>query len=144
MELSQFSCIIINVLGKIVEKVKLTSLPSRDKSVEVEADINTGATMMVLPINLVRKLSLEKIEDVKVKYADSREEKKEVYCGVKLELKGRAEIFEVLAENEGTQPLIGQIVLERLDLIVEPSTKKLIPNPRSPEMLMIEIFLLTE
>jgi hypothetical protein len=52
-------------------------------------------------------------------------------------------IFDVLAENEGSQALIGQIVLERLDLIIEPSTKKLIPNPRSPEMPMIEIFSLS-
>jgi len=47
--------------------------------------------------------------------------------------------FKDLAENEGAQPLIGQIVLERLDLVIEPSTRKVIPNPRSPEMPMIEI-----
>jgi len=47
--------------------------------------------------------------------------------------------FKDLAENEGAQPLIGQIVLERLDLVIEPSTRKVIPNPRSPETPMIEI-----
>jgi len=41
------------------------------------------------------------------------------------------------------QPLIGQIVLERLDLIIEPTTRKVIPNPRSPETPMIEIFMAT-
>ena len=57
-----------------------------------------------------------------------------------MELKGRAGIFDVLAGNEGAQPLIGQMVLERLDLVIEPSTRKLLPNPRSPEMPMIEVF----
>jgi len=56
-----------------------------------------------------------------------------------LEIAGRKAVFDVLVENEGAQPLIGQIVLERLDLVIEPSTRKVIPNPRSPEMPMIEI-----
>ena len=34
--------------------------------------------------------------------------------------------------------MVGQTVLEQLDLIVEPSTRKVIPNPRSPEMPMVE------
>ena len=55
-----------------------------------------------------------------------------------LEIAGRKAVFDVLVENEGAQPLIGQIVLERLDL-VEPSTGRVIPNPRSPETPMIEI-----
>jgi hypothetical protein len=78
-----------------------------------------------------------------VKYADGWVERKEVYGVVKLELKGRVGNFDVLAENEEAQPLIGQIVLERLDLIIEPSTRKLIPNPRAPEMPMIEVFVAT-
>jgi hypothetical protein len=48
--------------------------------------------------------------------------------------------FEAVAEVSGSQLLIGQIVLEGLDLIVEPRTRLLIPNPRSPEMPMVEIF----
>jgi len=130
-------------MGKITEKVKLTSLFEPKKSVEVEAVIDTGATMLVLPKSLVKELSLEKIEDVRVKYADGRVETKEVYGVVKLELKGRVGNFDVLAENEEAQALVGQIVLERLDLIIEPSTRQIIPNPRSPEMPMIEVFIAT-
>jgi len=130
-------------MGKVIERVRLTSLFNPENSVEIEAVIDTGATMVVLPKNLVRELSLEKIEDVKVKYADGRVEKKEVYGVVRLELKGRVGNFDVLAENDEAQPLIGQIVLERLDLIIEPSTRRPIPNPRSPEMPMIEVFTAT-
>ena len=54
---------------------------------------------------------------------------------------GRAGEFNVLAEPEGAQPLVGQIILEQLDLIVDPSTRKVIPNPRSPEMPMVEILM---
>ena len=127
-------------LCKVVEKVRFVNLFDPEKSIEVEAVIDTGATMIVLPKNLVETPCLKKVEDVKVKYADGSVEEKEVYGVVKVELMGRVGNFDVLAEDEGAQPLIGQIVLERLDLIIEPSTKRLIPNPRSPEMPMIEVF----
>jgi len=60
-----------------------------------------------------------------------------------VEMCGRAGEFNVLAEPEGAQPLVGQIILEQLDLIVDPSTRKVIPNPRSPEMPMVEILMAT-
>jgi len=126
-------------MGKVIEKVKITNLLDPTKSVEVEAVVDTGATMLALPKDIVDQLGLEKIEEVKVKYADNHVGTKDIYGGVRLELKGRKGIFDVLAETEGSQPLIGQIVLERLDLVIEPSTRKIMPNPRSPEMPMVEI-----
>jgi len=54
-------------------------------------------------------------------------------------IKGRAGEFNVLEESNGTQPVIGQIVLEQLDLLVDRGTRKVIPNPRSPEMPMVGI-----
>ena len=68
---------------------------------------------------------------------------KSVYRGVILELKGRDRIFDVLGEVEGSEPLVGQIVLEALDLIVDPITKTVILNPRSTDMPMTEILMAT-
>lgn len=45
----------------------------------------------------------------------------------------------VLAEPIGATPLVGQVVLELLDLLIDPKSRKLIPNPKSPEMPMREI-----
>ena len=78
--------------------------------------------------DIVDSLGLEKVEEVTVKSKNYGEPKK-IYGVVRLELKGRIGNFDVLAENEGSPPLIGQIVLERLDLVIEPSTKKVMPNP---------------
>jgi len=126
-------------MGKVVERVKVTNFKDPSKSIEIEAVIDTGATMSVLPMDLIQKLGLEKIDEVNVRYADNSVKRKEVYGWVILEIAGRKAVFYVLAENEGAQPLIGQIVLERLDLVIEPSTRKVMPNPRSPETPMIEI-----
>lgn len=125
---------------KVIEKIKVANVLDLTKSVTVEAIVDTGAIMLVLPQDIVDSLGLEKVEEVKVKYANNHVETKKIYGVVRLELKGRIGNFDVLAENVGSQPLIGQLVFERLDLVIEPSTKKVIPNPRSPEMPMVEIF----
>lgn len=126
-------------MGKVIEKVKLTSLFDPAKSIEVDAVIDTGATMLVLPQDLVEALNLRKIRDARVRYANKKTELKAVYGVVTLELKGRLGNFDVLAEAKGSEPLVGQIVLEELDLVVDASTRTLIPNPRSPEIPMVEI-----
>jgi len=128
-------------MSKVVERVKVTNFKDPSKFIEIEAIIDTGATMSVLPMDLIQKLGLEKIDEVNVRYADNSV--KEVYGWVILEIARRKAVFDVLVENERAQPLIGQIVLERLDLVIEPSTRKVIPNPRSPETPMIEIFMAT-
>ncbi len=128
-------------MGKVIEKVKLTNLFDPTKWAEVEAVIDTGATMLVLPQSVVDELGLKKIGDRKVKYANNQTQVKPVYRGVILGIKGRDGIFDVLAEVEGSEPLVGQIVLEALDLVVDLTTKTIAPNPRSPDMPMVEILM---
>ena len=126
-------------MGKIIEKVKLTNLFNPNKSVEVEAVVDTGATMVVLPKDIVEALELRKVREVKVRYANNKVETKPIYGVVTIELKGRSANLDVLVEEKGSQPLIGQVLLELLDLVIEPKTRKLIPNHASPEMPMMQI-----
>jgi clan AA aspartic protease len=126
-------------MGKVIEKVKIKNLLDPKKSIKVEAVIETGATMVVLPREIVKKLGLKRIRKVKVKYANNKTESKSIYGVVTIEIKGRTGNFDVLAEAEGSQPLIGQVPLEVLDLVVDPRKRALIPNPASPEMPMVEI-----
>jgi len=126
-------------VGKVIEKVKITNYNEPAKSIEVDAVIDTGATMVVLPQDIVERLGLKKIREVKVRYANNKIETKSIYGVVTIEIKGRAANLDALAEAEGSQPLIGQVLLELLDLVVDPRTRILIPNPMSPEMPMVEI-----
>ena len=126
-------------MGKVVEKIRLRNIFEPSREVEVSAVIDTGATMLVLPGDIVQKLGLRKMRDVRVRYANGKVEKKEVYGVVTVEICGREGEFDVLSEPEGTQALVGQIVLEQLDLVVDPKEKKVKPNPLSPEMPTVEI-----
>jgi clan AA aspartic protease len=126
-------------MGKVTEKVRVTNLLDPSQSLEIEAVVDTGATMLVLPKDIVDRLGLRKVEEVRVRYANNNVETKQMLGVITLELQERAGNFAVFAEVEGAQPLIGRIVLERLHLVIEPSTSRVMPNPRSPEMPMVEI-----
>jgi len=130
-------------MGKVVEKIKVINVFEPEREIELEAVIDTGATMLVLPQDVIDKLNLRKMREVKVRYANNKTEIKSIYGVVTVEMCGRAGEFNVLAEPEGAQPLVGLIILEQLDLIVDPSTRKVIPNPRSPDMPMVEILMAT-
>ena len=125
-------------MGKVIEKIKLTNFTDPSKSLEIDALIDTGATMLVLPQDVVEQLGLKKLQDTPVRYANNTTQIKSVYGIAILEIRGRVGYFDALAEVEGSQPLVGQIVLERLDLLVDPNKKVVMPNPNSPDAPMME------
>ncbi len=126
-------------MGKVIEKLKLNNFSDPSKTVEIDAIIDSGATMLALPQNVIEQLDLRKVRDVKVRYANNHVADKAIYGVVALELKGRTGNFDVSAENVGSPPLVGQVVLEILDLLIDCKGRKLVPNPESPEMPMVEI-----
>jgi len=130
-------------MDKVIERLKITNVFEPDKSIEIDALIDTGATMVVLPQDIVCELELRKVREIKVRYTNNKVEMKPVYRAVVIEILGREGTFDVIGEEKGSQPLIGQVVLEVLDLVVDPKTRKLMPNPASPETPMIDIFMAT-
>jgi predicted aspartyl protease len=89
----------------VTEKVKITNLLEPTLSVEVEAVVDTGAVMLVLPQDTVDKLKLKKIREVKVRYPNNATETKSVYGVVTIEINGRTDNFDVLAQNAESEPL---------------------------------------
>jgi len=49
--------------------------------------------MSVLPVDLIQKLGLEKIDEVNVRFADNSVRRKEVYGWIILEIAGRKAVF---------------------------------------------------
>ena len=72
------------------------------------------------------------MREAKVRYRTKKRKLKFIYGIVTLKMCGRAGEFNVMVEPEGAQPLVDQMILEQLDFIVDSSTRKVIPNPRSP------------
>jgi len=126
-------------MGKVIEKITLTNIFDPSKMVEIDAVIDSGATMLALSQDVVERLALQKDRDVRVRYENNHYEVRAVYGVVEVELLGRKGSFDVLAEPIGATPLVGYVVLEILDLLTDAKSRKLIPNPASPEMPMMEM-----
>lgn len=97
----------------------------------IRAIVDSGATRLVLPEKLVKELGLPIGPKVKVRYADGRTASRKLAEGAYLELLGRHDTFSAVVEPRRETALIGAIVLEDLDLIVDCPHERLVPrDPR--------------
>lgn len=104
----------------------------RVRSREIDAVVDTGAVMTLLPQDLVEDLGLEMLDRRLVQLADDRKIELPCAAGLTLTIVGRQMTTDCLVGPPGCEPLIGQIVMECLDLIPDPYRRTLTPRPESP------------
>ena len=113
--------------------------PEDVRALEVEALVDTGATMLMLPADVVERLGLAVSGHRKVRYANGTVADIPWVGGVRVTILGRDMIASALVEASGTTPLIGQIPLEELDLLVDPKSRRLLVNPASPDAPLLDL-----
>ena len=118
-------------MGEVRTKCTLVKVGQK-QGVEIDALVDTGAVMTLLPEDLVDTLGLERNGKVVVSLANDQKIELEVALPLKLTVGDRSMITDCLVGPPQCEALIGQLVLERLDLIVDPLKRKLIPRPESP------------
>lgn len=116
-------------LGKIT--------PGEVRRVEVEGIVDTGAVTSVLPRRIVEQLGVTVRGQRTARYADGRSEVVGITGPVLFELLDRNTIEEALVL--GDEVLIGQTVLEKLDLLADCRNQKLIPNPAHPDQQILNV-----
>jgi clan AA aspartic protease len=104
---------------------------------ETEALVDTGAIPSVLPIEIVQSLGLEIIRQERATYSNNSSENVDVTEPVTLEMLGRRVTEEALVL--GDEVLIGQIALERTDLLVDCPNQRIIRNPAHPDQLVMKV-----
>lgn len=114
----------------MVRRGLLTEDQVRSFKVLVLAD--TGAVMLVLPQDQVEALGLVEIRKAVVTYADERKEERPLAGPVTVGVDGRAATVDCIVGPPNSEPLLGHVVLEIMDLLVDPLQQKLIPRPESP------------
>src|ERR1022692_1696335 len=138
-------------MGKVMQPITLTNSydeenvgrghlrPDQVHTIEIEALVDTGATMLVLPSDAVSRLGLLVAGYRRVRYADGRTAEVPWVSGVGIKILGRETVTNALVEAAGTTPLLGQIPLEELDLLVDPKSRELRVNPASPDAPLLDI-----
>src|SRR5438876_753273 len=111
--------------------------PDQIRRETVPGVVDSGALMLVLPQAVVKRLGLSLGNMVKVRYADGRRAQRREAKGVSLKLLGREDTFTAIIEPKRQNALIGAIVLEALDLLVDCKTHRVMP--RDPRGAVYEI-----
>ncbi|MEX2015912.1 MAG: aspartyl protease family protein [Candidatus Hydrogenedentales bacterium] len=111
--------------------------PTQVRRVRLSGIVDTGAARLVLPEAVVDQLGLPTAGEITVRYADQRTAKRRQVRDAWIEYAGRGGVFSAVVEPKRTDALVGAIVLEELDLIVDCTRQTLIP--RDPNTIISEI-----
>lgn len=111
--------------------------PEEVRRARLQGVVDSGAAMLVLPASVVKQLGFPDAGHVKVRYADQRVIKRRQVSNVLVSLRGREADFLATVEPKRDTALIGAIVLEALDLVVDCRNQRL--EPRDPESIVAEI-----
>jgi len=98
------------------------------KTVKIEAIVDTGAAFLCLPPVVIQELGLLYIRSRQVVTANGIVSRR-IFGGALITIQEREIQMEVMENDELTPPLIGYLVLEDMDLLVDVKGQKLIPNP---------------
>ena len=123
-----------------VDKARQGLIPAGEvRSEQVDALVDTGATMMVIPADLAQRLGLSVEGTRKVRDANGQVAEIPWVSGVRQVICGREMTCDALVEAAGTTPLIGQIPLEALELIVDAKSREVRVNPASPDLPLLDL-----
>ena len=124
-------------MGEVRVKVKLSNvadqaavvagqlLPDQVRYVEADSMVDTGAVRSCIPAPLLERLGLKAYDKVTVELADGRKNEVGIADGVRFEIMQRRSSDDALIL--GDEVLIGQTLLEKMDLLVDCTRQRLVP-----------------
>jgi predicted aspartyl protease len=122
----------INIFDEYLEKPEI-------RQVELDCLIDSGAVLSYIPQEVVELLGIPENGNVIVKYANEKKEEVKKAGPVKIKIGNRSGNFDCIVGPPNCEPLIGQIVLEELDLLIDPKEKKLVVRPESPFLPLLKL-----
>ena len=117
--------------GLTYAKVKITNLFSKAQ-LDVEALVDTGATFMCITEQMALQLGFDttEVSQQLVTFADGTQHWKPKVAPIEIAFGNRTYVTEAIVL--GNEALIGVLPLEAMDLVVDSTNQRLIPNPEHP------------
>ena len=138
-------------MGEIVASMELENTVDRDivseglrdestvRRATLDGVVDTSTVMLVLPEDVVDHLGLRTRRQVVVTYANEYTESRPMAGPVTVQIGNRFMIGECVVGPPASEPLIGQIVLEALDLVADCGRRTLAPRPESPDSPVLKL-----
>ena len=107
------------------------------RRLRIRGVVDSGASRLVLPAKTVEKLGLVPAGKIRVRYANNERAVRNAVKDVFVKIQGRDGVFTAAVEPKRRSALIGAIVLEDLDFLVDCGGQRLVP--RDPRFVVSEI-----
>ena len=111
--------------------------PEEVRRMKIRGVVDSGATRLVIPQSVARQLGLEIVGNARARYADGRVADRATAKRVNLSYGGRDSVFNAIVEPARESVLVGAIVLEDLDFLIDCTNQRLVP--RDPDRIVSEI-----
>lgn len=128
-------------MGEVRARAKLTNAwdaglarrgqlaPERVRTYEADALVDPWAIRCVLPPHVVERLGLDIIGQRFAEYADGRREAVDLTESFLVQVLDREEFENPMVL--GDEVIVGLTALEKMDLLVDPINRRVIPTPRT-------------
>lgn len=111
--------------------------PDKIRKVTMKGVVDTGAARLVLPSSVAQLLGLPVEGESIVRYADHHREQRTVVRHAFVRLEGRTGVFKAILEPARSDALLGAIVMEDLDLLVDCTNQRV--YRRDPNTIITEV-----
>ena len=102
------------------------------EEITVSAVADTGAIELVIPEHVAIQLQLAELDPRELRLADGTRKVVRYAAPVKVQMMGRDCVTGAIVM--GDQVLLGAVPMELMDLVVDPRTRRVIPNPENPNI----------
>lgn len=123
--------------GDMLQYRQGSMAPEKMRRLIIKGLVDPGSTKLILPEGVSTQLGLSVQGKVRVTYGDGRYFLRKQVEGVYVNIQGRGGVFQAVLEPKRQTALIGAIVLEDLDLLVDCNQERLLP--RDPKFVINEI-----
>ena len=120
--------VIVKNFGDILKQSEGLLNENEIRTVNVEAVVDTGAAFLCLPPDVIAKLGLLYSHSREVITANGQVSRR-IFNGAVIIIQGRDIQMQVMENDATTPPLIGYLVLETMDFVVNSELQKITPNP---------------
>ena len=105
----------------------------------VRAVADTGAVMLALPEEAVNQLGVKVVGSAAFTYADGQQRERPIAGPLTVRIGDRWTTTECVVVPAGADALVGQVVMERLDLVADCVRQTLGPRPESPDRPLLRL-----
>jgi len=139
-------------MGQVIEKVlikndydtvklELGLIDEKDiRQISIDAIVDTGASYLCLPPNVIKQLGLKYYNSSKVRTGNGPVELR-FFKGADIYIRDRFAQMQVMENKDDEIPaLIGVLILEAMDYVVNPQTGQIEGNPQHDGQWMADMF----